>query len=172
MYKVTIFLNCFSKPEICLRIWNEIFSLFFRDYGMSIIILRWIWHDLHSSFFGSRPSFFIDSSPNGLEIQVLLRTKHVKERPSTFWRLGTIWIELEPPPMIPTRLCLKSYSWFQAAECITSPLKFSNPGMVGQALSFKFPLAWITISASSSNISPVWVFSTVNLLVISQNLSS
>lgn len=65
--------------------------------------------DIQSRFEGSRPSFSIALSPNGFEIQVLLRTKQERCVPSTFCRLGTIWMELEPPPIIAMRLFLKSY---------------------------------------------------------------
>ena len=76
---------------------------------------------------GSSPSFIIAStlgqisvymisrakryirSPNGFEIHVRLLTKQVIFTPSTFCKLGTIWIELDPPPITPTLLFLKSY---------------------------------------------------------------
>lgn len=57
---------------------------------------------------GSRPSSIMPWSPNADEIQVGERMKHVSWAPSTFCRLGMIWMALEPLPMMPMRLLRKS----------------------------------------------------------------
>ena len=57
---------------------------------------------------GSRPSSTMPSSPKADEIQVGERMKQVSWAPSTFCRLGMIWMALEPLPMTPIRLLRKS----------------------------------------------------------------
>jgi hypothetical protein len=47
-------------------------------------------------------------SPNAPEIQVGERMKQVNFVPSIFWREGMIWMALEPFPMTPILLFLKS----------------------------------------------------------------
>jgi hypothetical protein len=47
-------------------------------------------------------------SPKAPEIQVGERMKQVSFVPSTFWRVGMIWIALDPLPMTPIFLFLKS----------------------------------------------------------------
>jgi hypothetical protein len=64
--------------------------------------------DLHSVWEGSRPSCFMALSPKAPEIQVGERMKQVSFVPSTFWRVGMIWIALDPLPMTPIFLFLKS----------------------------------------------------------------
>lgn len=62
--------------------------------------------------------------------------------------------------------------WFHFAECMTSPLKVSSPGIFGQEISFKAPRAESKTSASSFKISPVFVFSTHMFLCHSQRFPS
>jgi hypothetical protein len=125
------------------------------------------------------PSFSADRSPNGGVSQVRLRAQDVKWMPSTFRRLGIIWIALLPLPMTPTCLFWKSYLFlsrsvesfesascsdyfsFHAAECIISPANDFKPGISGHAMSFNKPRASMRIFALSTKTSLVILFSTV-----------
>ena len=57
---------------------------------------------------GSSPSSAMPWSPKAEEIQVGERMKQDSWAPSTFCRLGMIWMALEPLPMTPIRLLRKS----------------------------------------------------------------
>lgn len=62
----------------------------------------------HLEFLGSIPNFTITLSPKDEAIQVGERAKHDSFSPSSGWMAGTIWIALDPLPIIPTRLLRRS----------------------------------------------------------------
>ena len=64
---------------------------------------------IQSVALGSIPNCLMALSPNVAAIQVRDRMKDFSLMPSNFWRVGTIWMALEPLPMTPTCLFLKSY---------------------------------------------------------------
>jgi hypothetical protein len=93
-------------------------KLNFAKFGNSELTIKLLWiqsESDHRICMGIRFQFKQEEtsknirSPKGFEIQVLLLMKQVILTPSSFWRLGTIWIALDPFPMTPTLLFLKSY---------------------------------------------------------------
>ncbi len=58
---------------------------------------------------------------------------------------------------------------FHSAECMTSPLNFSKPGISGHAGSLRLPRARTNTFASSSNVSPVSNLRTDSSLVTVQH---
>jgi len=55
------------------------------------------------------PSSIIAGSPKEPEIQVRDRMNTFMSTPANFCRLGMIWMALDPLPITPTRLLVKSY---------------------------------------------------------------
>ncbi len=131
---------------------------------------------------GLIPSCTIDGSPKGDEIQVGERMNVLSVTPSSFCRFGTIWMALEPFPITPTVLLVKSkldrprstwilahidgatYDSSHCPECTIFPLKVCSPGISGHLISFNCPRAVISTLQSSSKVSPVFRFRTVSFL--------
>ena len=61
---------------------------------------------------------------------------------------GMNCIALQPVPITPTRLPVRSRSWFHLAECHEGPANDSRPGIVGSWGRFSWPTAETTALAT------------------------